>query len=328
MGRRFFFASIFVGFIALAELASAQDSGTIDRPPTGDFRHGKHIWIVLGRSSNPSTGDPTEGLKAFNYAISVQATSEQVTQYDSMVRITEVAISKLQALTTELRKQTGAFQSRGSASALKQAVGGVHGEDQQFLDSFSKVQRAGLREPASKLEKANSDLVQQVGLLDVRVEEPRLDAPQVMNYANNLDHLLATLRDDQSRLGNEMGIQDISGGQEISFDLPPLRSSIEIEKQPIAIAVEGTISRATGQSGFRLELTADASDLQQILWRYSVPSSTNPNRAVSGLRFNGPHSQRRRKPASPSCSCTWSVGVASCRRGALENSRKATARLR
>jgi len=263
MGRRFLLASISVGLIAVAAIAVAQDSGTIDRPPVGDFRHGRHIWIVLGRSNNTGTGDPTEDLKAFNHAIAVQATSEQVTLYDSLVELTEAANRDVQALMRKQEKQTGAVPLSGSISALDEAVRRVHGEAQRFLDSFSTVQRMGLRELPSKLAKTDSDLARQANLLNAKVGDPSLDAQQVTSYANNLDHLLATVRDEQSRLGNEMGIQDVSDGQEISFDLPPLRSSIEIEKRPIAIAIDGTMSRATGQSGFRLELTADASDLQQ-----------------------------------------------------------------
>jgi hypothetical protein len=57
-------------------------------------------------------------------------------------------------------------------------------------------------------------------------------------------------------------------GQDIVFRLPPVKSSIRIENQPVAIVASGMISRVSGnrnENVFQLELHADLSDLQENL---------------------------------------------------------------
>ncbi len=57
-----------------------------------------------------------------------------------------------------------------------------------------------------------------------------------------------------------------SGGQELTFKIPPAKFSVNIENQPIAITASGIISRVAAERGenvFRLKLIADLSDLQQ-----------------------------------------------------------------
>jgi hypothetical protein len=54
--------------------------------------------------------------------------------------------------------------------------------------------------------------------------------------------------------------------QHLSFKIPPVRTSVDIQNQPIAIVASGTISQIPapqGQNVFKLELLGDFSDLQQ-----------------------------------------------------------------
>jgi len=57
-----------------------------------------------------------------------------------------------------------------------------------------------------------------------------------------------------------------AGGQELVFKLPPVKTEVKIENQPISITASGVISRVAaerGQNVFKLELIADLSELQQ-----------------------------------------------------------------
>ena len=53
--------------------------------------------------------------------------------------------------------------------------------------------------------------------------------------------------------------------QKISLKIPPVKTSVEIENQPVTITASGNISQVRaprGQNAFQLELMADLSDLQ------------------------------------------------------------------
>jgi hypothetical protein len=57
-----------------------------------------------------------------------------------------------------------------------------------------------------------------------------------------------------------------AGGQEVLFQIPPVKFPVNIENQPISITASGAISRVAaerGQNVFALQLVADFSDLQQ-----------------------------------------------------------------
>ena len=57
-----------------------------------------------------------------------------------------------------------------------------------------------------------------------------------------------------------------SGGQELTFKIPPEKFSVNIENQPIAITASGVISKVAAERGenvFRPKLIANLSDLQQ-----------------------------------------------------------------
>ena len=63
-----------------------------------------------------------------------------------------------------------------------------------------------------------------------------------------------------------MGIGAGKNGQDSAFNLPPVKNSVNFANQPIAITTSGVISKGAAEGGqniFKLELTADLSDLQQ-----------------------------------------------------------------
>jgi hypothetical protein len=252
------------GSIFAAALAFGQNEG-LNQPPLPNSLHGRHAWIIIGRHSPNSSEDPTEDLKAFNRALAVQATDEQLAAYDSMVRATEGAISDLQPF-LEQQLQSTAPQLSGAVHSLDQAVENARNENRHFVESFSKTQQNGLREMTLRLTKADSDLAQQDRVLDQSLGATNLDVPQIASSGKNLDHALSAFLDQQYSLGKEMGIEDLSAGEELSFNLPPVKSSTVIGSQSIETTATGTLSRTAAEGGnntFKLELTSDLSDLQQ-----------------------------------------------------------------
>jgi len=270
MGRGYLYAWMLAGLTG-AVLAVAQNNNNteiINQPAGSSSLHGRHAWIVIGGPDRLRVLPPsTEEMKAFDRALAVQATSEQVTAYDSMVRSTETAIDELAVLLEQVEKQSSPPQYSSSAHVLSQALEKARGENKQFLGSFSRPQQNGLRDLTLKVVKADSDLAQQSNLLDQRIADANQDIRQITSYAKNLDQALTNFHDQQFSLGREMGIEDVMGTGDLSLNLSPVNTGINIAGQPIAVTVAGTISKVAseGHNLFKLELAADVSDLQQKL---------------------------------------------------------------
>jgi hypothetical protein len=267
MGRSYLYAWMLAGLTgAMVAVAQNNNNEMMNQPTLGTSLHGRHAWIVIGGPDKlrvlPSS---TEDMKAFDRALAVQATSQQVTVYDSIVRSTETAIDDLAVFLEQVQKETSASQFSSSAHALDQALEKARGENKQFLGSFSRPQQTGLRDLTLKVVKADSDLAQQSNVLDQRVADANLDVRQIASYAKNLDQALTNFHDQQLILGREMGIQDVMGAGDLSLNLSPVNTGINIAGQAIAVTVAGTISKvaAEGHNLFKLELAADVSDLQQ-----------------------------------------------------------------
>jgi hypothetical protein len=62
------------------------------------------------------------------------------------------------------------------------------------------------------------------------------------------------------------GLRLTVSAQNLTFKIPPLKTSVNIENQPVAIIASGMIAKTPGAPGeniFRVELDADLTDLQQ-----------------------------------------------------------------
>jgi len=259
MGRIVWIAWLLAGLLSVVAITAAQNNGAIAPPPSTPL-HSRRPWVVIGGPSKTAARDDTDDLKDFNHALAVQATSEQVSAYNSMVRSSEAAGKGLQALVEQLQSKASGVELSSASHGLYQAVQNVRNETRQFLEAFSKTQQSGLRDITLKLTKADSDLAQQANRLDQRTGDANPDLSEISDCARNLSHALTNFADLQASLGKEMGVS-----QDISFSLPPTDSSILVEGQPISITVAGTMSKVAAegnQSAFKLEMTTDLSDLQ------------------------------------------------------------------
>jgi hypothetical protein len=172
---------------------------------------GQHGGHGGGRGGAPrSTGGGStsdSGLQDFNHALAVQATPDQVSRFQSLTKIAEVARKQAQDLLRLAAKADDAAEFYQHVAALKDAVEDVQGGNKSFVKSFSKSQKSGLKELTKKLDKADSEVTKQRKALDQRLGLPHGDDEGVASMADKMEKALAEFQAQQLSLGKEMGIQ-------------------------------------------------------------------------------------------------------------------------
>lgn len=158
-----------------------------------------------GRRGAPGAASDTSdaGLTDFNHALAVQATSDQASHFQELIKSTEKAKKMAQELSGA--KAEAANDFRESAS-LKEAVEEAQGGNQDFMKSFTKSQKAGLKDLAKKLEKAQADVGKQWKELE-RQLAAKAGTEDVASGADRLEKALEELQNQQINLGKEMGVQ-------------------------------------------------------------------------------------------------------------------------
>jgi hypothetical protein len=159
-----------------------------------------------GTARAPAGVSGTDDLKAFKRAVALQASPDQVVQFRRLTESTQVARKSAQDLFkfAENASKTDLFRSTNPlASALEKA----QTDNQDFLQSFSAVQKSGLKEVTKKLGKANSDVTKRSKALTRNLERSRIAEQQISGVAEKLDKALSDLQVRQLAMGTEMGIQ-------------------------------------------------------------------------------------------------------------------------
>ena len=252
--------AMILGTVFLSSVAFAQRHGA------GGNNAGGINGSVSG--SNRATGiDEQDTLKDFHEALAAQATSEQVAEFQALLKSTDTAKAQLQDYLQELSKQ-GAQPAFRTATpdhaALDQALDNARNGTKKFEEGLSAEQKSRLKEIAKRLSKADSDLEQDQRKLDQAVDA-KVPAGEVSAHAEVLDKAIADFYTEQLALGREMSIT-LSSGQDLTFMLPQVKNPVNIANQTIAVTVSGGLSQIAVQGSqrtFKLELVADLSDLQQ-----------------------------------------------------------------
>src|SRR5580704_9932559 len=115
-----------------------------------------------GRATGVSVKDD---LKDYRELMAVQATSQQIVQYASMVKTAEAASEELQGFLQQLAKPATGSELAGRSESVDQAIERARVENKKFLDGFSERQKSGLKEITKKVAKADSDLEQEAKAL-------------------------------------------------------------------------------------------------------------------------------------------------------------------
>ena len=170
-------------------------------------QHGGHGGGGRGGAPKAGAADTSDaGLTDFNRALAVQATSDQTSHFPELTNSTETARKLAQELSHFTTKTDGATDFTRETAALKDAVEEAQGSNQDFVKSFTKSQKAGLKELTKKLEKADSEVAKQWKNLEKQLGEAKAATEGVAGSADKLEKALEELQSQQIELGKEMGI--------------------------------------------------------------------------------------------------------------------------
>jgi hypothetical protein len=174
-------------------------------------QHGGHGGGGGGRRGSPGASDTSDaGLVDFNRALAVQATSDQVSHFPELTKSTEAA----RKLALDFHEANGKADNETEfykkTAALKGAVEEAQGSNQDFVKSFTKSQKAGLKELTKKLEKADSEVTKQWKDMEKQLGGAKSVNEGIAGTAERLEKALEELQSQQTELGKEMGITPAS----------------------------------------------------------------------------------------------------------------------
>jgi hypothetical protein len=162
-----------------------------------------------GRRGSPGAGsaDTSDaGLADFNRALAMQATTDQISHFPQLTKSTEAARKLAQDCSGLSGKADSATEFSRRTAALKEAVEEAQGSNQDFVKSFTKSQKAGLKELTKKLEKADSEVGKLWKDLERQLGGAKAVTEAIALTADKLEKALEEFQSQQIELGKEMGI--------------------------------------------------------------------------------------------------------------------------
>ena len=222
--------------------------------------------------SRPTGVDEKDSLKDFHRALAVQATSQQIAEFQVLLKSTEAAQAELQLFLQDLGKRKEELRKENKngvaesarRDALDPALEDARRGTSKFQEGFSAAQKSGLKEIARRLVKADAVLEQEGKLLDQSLDI-KAAVPEIVARAESVDKALTDFYNLQLALGREMSIT-LANAQDVAFTLPKVTSPVSIANRTIPVAVSGVLSQIAAQGDqrtFKLQLTADLSELQE-----------------------------------------------------------------
>ena len=157
--------------------------------------------------STGTGGSTNSSLQDFNHALAVQATPDQVTQFQTLAKSTAAARKQAQELLQLAAKADRTADFSKQTTALKDALEDAQGGNKYFVKSFSKSQKSGLKELTKKLEKADSEVAKQRKALDQQLGRTKGESAAIAGTADKLEKALTEFQTQQLSLGKEMGIE-------------------------------------------------------------------------------------------------------------------------
>ena len=215
--------------------------------------------------SRPDGVDEKDSLQDFHRSMAVQASSEQVAEFQALVKSTDAA--KLE-LADFLKERSDAKSAAAAANVrLDQAIEAARSGNKKFVDGFSDKQKNGLKDLTKRIEKADLTLEQEQKKLDQSLGATNGAAPASGSQVESLDKALTDFSNEQLAMGREMGIV-MASVSDLTFAFIPVKTTPNIGNQSTAVTVSGQISQTStegGQRKFKLQMVADLLDLQQNL---------------------------------------------------------------
>jgi hypothetical protein len=217
--------------------------------------------------SRPDGVDEKDDLKDFHQALALEATSEQIAEYNKLIKNTGDAQAQLHALREHLDKQEPAAELTSRHTAVEQALERARTGTRGFVGGFSSAQKSGLKDVTKRLAKADLDLEQYDKTLDSDFHDPEAVGSKISARATALEKALAEFENQQLALGRQMSIV-LASGQDSTFMLPRVKNAVQIADHTVEISTSGALSQTAAEASlrtFQLELITDLSDLQQSM---------------------------------------------------------------
>jgi hypothetical protein len=265
--------------------------------------------------SRPTGLDEKDNLKDFHRALAIQASSQQMAEFQALLKSIEAAQTELQPALRQPQKQNTTAES-DQRDAVDRALENVRSGSRHFREGFSPAQKAGLKDLARRLAKTDSDLEQLEKRFDQSLEL-KASSPEVALHAESLTKALTDYYNQQLALGREMSIT-LATGQDADFTLPPVKVPVTVDPHTIPVTVSGVLSQIAAQGGrrtFKLEMTADLSDLQQNMTEILRGKLDTAPMCGQRSQFARRHSHPQLPPAFCCCGCTLSAGCVPPRPG-------------
>jgi hypothetical protein len=159
-------------------------------------------------ASNPAASN--SDMNDFNRAIALQASPQQIAQFQQLTNSTAAARKETRDLTqadntTKLDPSLYASLNDTVEEALNSSL--------KFVSSFSPAQQSGLKPQIKRLNKTNSDLSKHSKALNQELGSSKIESKKVGSLVGNLDKALLSLQTEQLDIGKEMGIQTAENSQ-------------------------------------------------------------------------------------------------------------------
>lgn len=216
-----------------------------------------------GAGSRPDGVGEKDTLKDFHNSMAAQATSQQLADFQALLKSTETAKSELQTFLHVNEKLTLASAKLDRSLENERTLG------RKFLEGFSPKQKDLLKESTRRLEKADSGLEEQQKKFDQVLQASAGGSKGASNNeipaaSDAVDKSLAELSLQQLALGREMGIS-VASAQDPVFTLPIVKNAVRVGAIDVDVAVSGELSQTAAEGNnrkFQVSLIGDLSDLQ------------------------------------------------------------------
>lgn len=219
-------------------------------------RHGGHAPPNI--LTRPDGIEQKDTLKDFHQALAVQATSDQIAQFEALRKSTDVANS-------DLEKIIQSPQNSHPNAALDEDLEAARSQTKKFVDGFSEKQKSGLKEQTRLLERADAALADQQKKFDQAIQTP--SSGPLSDSVSSMNQALADFSSQQLALAREMGIV-LADAQDVTFNLPAVKTTPLVADERVQVTVSSILSQTATDAGkrtFRLVMMGDFSELQRNL---------------------------------------------------------------
>ncbi|HEV2991003.1 MAG TPA: hypothetical protein VG759_21370 [Candidatus Angelobacter sp.] len=157
-------------------------------------------------SGNPGASDDATDLKDFERGFALQATPDQVSQFEVWSKHTESARKQAHDFLQMIEAGTKPPEFSDPADDLQDAVQDAYDGSKEFVKKFSSQQKSAYKNLTKKLAKANVDVGKQGQALKDGAKGASGDNQSLLPVLKKLEQALMSLQTEQAGLGKAMGI--------------------------------------------------------------------------------------------------------------------------